>query len=334
MTRRLTADLAFRLPEERRHKGEPSAWARMTRPGQEMHSFLEAAFFDDNRNLWLSDVPYGRVFRITPAGVWEIMHRIDGEPHAMRIAPDGRHIAVDYRHGLIALTGPDSFEVLSAGLEHVASNRAHTRPGPDPGPRRADAEAPARGPGRGGSGQTRHAPKGQPFLGLSDMCYGSDGRLWFTDSGRTSLSDPRGGVYCLSPSGDLRLLLDCVPYSNGICLSPDGDWLYVAATRANQVWRLSTRLPETGQPMAGTFLQLSGGLGPDGLATNARGWLAVAQAQAGRAYVFDALGDPVAEIRLPEGLWTTSVVFHPDTQTRLYIVDAQTGSVFTSDIPD
>lgn len=291
MIHRLTAELAFRLPEEYRHKGEPSAWAKMTRPGQQMHSFLEAAFFDDAQNLWLSDVPYGRVFRVTPDGKWELIHRIDGEPHAMRIAPDGRHIAVDYRHGLIEFTGPDRFDVLSTGLA------------------------------------------GQPFLGLSDMCYGPDGRLWFTDSGRTSLSDPRGRVYCLS-GNSLRLVLDCMPYSNGICLSPDGQWLYVAATRANQVWRLSPRLPETGQPMVGTFLQLSGGLGPDGLATNQRGWLAVAQAQAGRAYVFDALGDPLAEIRLPEGLWTTSVAFHPDAQTRLYIVDAQTGSVFSSDIPD
>jgi gluconolactonase len=70
------------------------------------------------------------------------------------------------------------------------------------------------------------------------------------------------------------------------------------------------------------------------LATNQRGWLAVAQAQAGRAYVFDALGDPLAEIRLPDGLWTTSVAFHPDNPARLHIVDAQTGSVFSSDIPD
>lgn len=256
-----------------------------------MHSFLEAAFFDDDHYLWLSDVPHGRVFTVSPDGEWTVEHQIEGEPHAMRLAPEGRRIAVDYRHGLIELTGPDSFNVLSTGTE------------------------------------------GQPFLGLSDMSYGPDGTLWFTDSGRTSFSDPTGRVYCLSPDGDLRLVLDCVPYSNGICVSPDGAWVYVAATRANQVWRFASRLPKTGQPMVGTFLHLSGGLGPDGLATNDHGWLAVAQAQAGRAYVFDALGDPVADIRLPQGLWTTSVTFHPDDQTLLYIVDAQTGTVFTSEIP-
>lgn len=278
------------LPDALRHTGKPSDWAKMTRPGQNMHSFLEGAFFDDDRNLWLSDVPYGRIFRIAPDGQWTVQHHINGEPHSMRIAPDGRHIAVDYGLGLLELTAFDSFKTLSTGLQE------------------------------------------QPFLGLSDMAYAPDGTLWFTDSGRSSLSDPTGRVYCMSPAGDLRLVLDNVPYSNGICLSPDGLWVYVAATRSNQIWRFSARLPDHGPPMVGTFLQLSGGLGPDGLTTNNLGWLAIAQAQAGRAYVYDALGDPVAEVRLPEGLWTTSVAFHPDTPAQLFIIDAQHGAVFTCNL--
>jgi gluconolactonase len=285
----LTATLWTTLPDGMRHTGEPSAWAKMTRPGQQMHSFLEAAFFDDDKSLWLSDVPYGRVFCISPAGDWTLEHQIEGEPHAMRLAPDGSRIAVDYRHGLIALTGPDSFEVLSTGGD-------------------------------------------KPFLGLSDMTYGPDNALWFTDSGRTSLSNPTGRVYRWDGT-TLRCVLDCVPYANGICISPDGAWVYVAATRANQVWKFAARLPETGTPMVGTYLQMSGGLGPDGLACNSLGWLAVGQAQAGRAYVYDSLGDLVAEVRLPRGLWTTSVTFHPDDPLHLIIVDAQYGGVFSCHLP-
>lgn len=285
----LTATHWTSLPDDLHHRGDPSDWAKMTRPGQALHSFLEAAFFDATGNLWLSDVPYGRVFRISPEGEWTRIHQIDGEPHAMRIAADGRHIAVDYRHGLIELTGETSFDVISNG------------------------------------GDT-------PFLGLSDMAYGPDGALWFTDSGRSSLSDPTGCVYRWM-DGDLRLVLDCVPYSNGIAVSPDNAWVYVAATRANQVWKFSTRLPETGAPMVGTYLNLSGGLGPDGLACNALGWLAVAQAQAGRAHVFDGMGDLIADVRLPRGIWTTSVTFDPVDPTRLIIVDAQFGGVFSCFIP-
>jgi len=287
---KLAATLFTTLPDHFHHKGEPSAWAKMTRSGLQMHSFLEGAFFDTNHDLWLSDVPNGRVFRVTPAGDWHLEHQIDGELHSMRIVPDGSHIAVDYGHGLIQLTGTDTFEILSTGLPE------------------------------------------QPFLGLSDMTYAPDGTLWFTDSGRSSLSDPTGRVYCIPPNGELRLVLDNVPYSNGICLSPDGAWVYVAATRSNQVWRLSAKLPTTGKPMVGTFLQLSGGLGPDGLATNPKGWLAVAQAQAGRAYVYDALGDLIADLRLPKGHWTTSVAFHPSQPETLFIIDAQFGAVFTADL--
>ncbi|SFR13251.1 SMP-30/gluconolactonase/LRE family protein [Poseidonocella sedimentorum] len=286
---RLNATPWTALPEALHHRGAPSAWARMTRPGQDMHSFLEAAFLDAEGDLWLSDVPYGRVFRINPAGQWTMEHQIDGEPHAMRIAPDGTRMAVDYRLGLIALTGDTTFDVLSTGGD-------------------------------------------RPFLGLSDMTYGPDGALWFTDSGRSSLSEPAGRVYRWQDDA-LRCVLDCVPYSNGIAVSPDNAWVYVAATRANQVWKFSTRLPDTGTPMVGTYLHLSGGLGPDGLACNPHGWLAVAQAQAGRAYVFDALGDKIADVRLPKGLWTTSVTFDPADPQRLIIVDAQFGGVFTCHIP-
>jgi gluconolactonase len=133
--------------------------------------------------------------------------------------------------------------------------------------------------------------------------------------------------------GALRCVLNCVPYSNGICVSPDGAWVYVAATRANQIWKFSANLPATGMPMVGTYLQLSGGLGPDGLACNSKGWLAVAQAQAGRAYVYDTLGDLIAEVRLPRGLWTTSVTFHPEDPTLLFIVDAEFGAIFSCHIP-
>ncbi|WP_112323059.1 SMP-30/gluconolactonase/LRE family protein [Oceanibium sediminis] len=286
----ILAEAAFRLPEALHHRGPPSAWARMTRPGQPMHSFLEAAVFDGEGNLWLSDVPCGRVFRISPGGDWSVVHEYSGAPHAMAIAPGDRHLAVDYHHGLIELTGTDSYTVLSTGLP------------------------------------------GQPFLGLSDMCFSDDGTLWFTDSGRSSLSAPVGRVYRRDAGGKLRLVLDCMPYSNGICLSADGKWVYVAATRANQVWRFSADVPDSGPPMVGTFLQLSGGLGPDGLAANALGWLAVAQAQAGRAYVFSALGDPLAVVHLPEGLWTTSVAFHPENPRLLYVVDAQFGAVFSANL--
>jgi gluconolactonase len=62
-----------------------------------------------------------------------------------------------------------------------------------------------------------------------------------------------------------------------------------------------------------------------------QGFVAVAHGQAGRAWVFDALGDVLARVRTPGGSWTTSVAWFPDS-LRLAIVDAQTGSIYAADL--
>ena len=67
------------------------------------------------------------------------------------------------------------------------------------------------------------------------------------------------------------------------------------------------------------------------IAVHPRGFVAVAHARAGRAWVFDPLGDPVARVRTPGGTWTTSVAWHPDGR-RLAIVDAETGSIYFADL--
>jgi gluconolactonase len=169
------------------------------------------------------------------------------------------------------------------------------------------------------------------FRGLSDLCRGPDGSLWFTDSGRSSLSDPTGRIFRLRPDGTLDLVLANLPYPNGIALGPDGRFLHVAVTRANAVWRMLADAPDPLMPMVGTYLQLSGGLGPDGLAMDSRGRLAMAHAQAGTAWLFDPLGFPLLRIRTPGGLWTTSVAFSADERF-IFIVEAQAGAIHRVDL--
>lgn len=178
-----------------------------------------------------------------------------------------------------------------------------------------------------GDSQFNTLVSGDKFKGLSDLTIAPNGDVWFTDSGRTSLSDPTGNVFRFKTDGTLDHVLNNVPYPNGIVLSRDGKMVYVAATRANAVWRFMADYPDPQWPMVGTYIQMTGGLGPDGLAVHANGNLAVAHAQAGRAYVYNNFGDTVAVIELPDGLWVTSLIYQKNT---LYIVEAQTGSIYTA----
>ncbi len=59
--RQFEAQLVTRLPDDLHYQGEPNEWVRITRPGQRLHSFIEGAAFDREGNLWLVDVPYGRI---------------------------------------------------------------------------------------------------------------------------------------------------------------------------------------------------------------------------------------------------------------------------------
>jgi gluconolactonase len=166
------------------------------------------------------------------------------------------------------------------------------------------------------------------FKGLSDLTIAPNGDVWITDSGRTSLSDPTGNIFRYKPDGTLIHVLNNIPYPNGITLSPDGKFVYCSVTRANAVWRLQAEYTDPKWPMVGTYIQMNGALGPDGLAVDQYGNLAVTHAPSGRVYIYNIFGDLLLVIHLPDGLWVTSAIYKDDI---IYIIEAQTGSIYTVD---
>lgn len=91
-----------RLPDRFR---EPrvTSWSRANRGGAAIDSFLEGPVFDDRGNLYVGDIPNGRVFRVDLAGDWEVVVEYDGEPNGMKFAADGEIVIADYRNGLMRL---------------------------------------------------------------------------------------------------------------------------------------------------------------------------------------------------------------------------------------
>jgi gluconolactonase len=91
-----------RLPDRFRRTGVRSAWADANRGGQPTDSFLEGPVFDAAGNLYVTDIPFGRIFRIDPQGEWELVAEWEGEPNGMKFLDAHELIITDYRNGLMS----------------------------------------------------------------------------------------------------------------------------------------------------------------------------------------------------------------------------------------
>ena len=69
----------------------------------ELDCFLEGPSFDRAGNLYVTDIPFGRVFRISPTGDWTLVTEFDGWPNGLKIHKDGRIFITDYKHGIVLL---------------------------------------------------------------------------------------------------------------------------------------------------------------------------------------------------------------------------------------
>ncbi len=172
---------------------------------------------------------------------------------------------------------------------------------------------------------------GQSFLGCNDLVFAGDGSLFFSDSGWSSLNDPTGRIFRLDPYGKAHLLLDGIPYPNGLVTNKDESALLVAATYANAVWRVP--LVAGTLARASLFIQLSGGLGPDGMALDSTGNLAIAHARNGAIWLFTADGAPLYRIRSCAGASVTSIAYGGDDLRTLFVTEADTGSILTARLP-
>jgi gluconolactonase len=91
-----------RLPDKFR-KLQRNAWCDANKGGQEADSFLEGPVFDAEGNLYVTDIPFGRIFRIDAKGDWTLVAQYDGEPNGMKFRNDHELVITDYKNGLMVL---------------------------------------------------------------------------------------------------------------------------------------------------------------------------------------------------------------------------------------
>ncbi len=172
----------------------------------------------------------------------------------------------------------------------------------------------------------------EPFKGPNDLVFSPAGDLYFTDQGMSDLVNATGRVFRLRADGRLDLLLDRLPSPYGIALDPSGRVLYVALTRANRIIKVPV-LPDGRLSRVLNFIQLSGGGGPDGIAVDSGGGLAVAHPLLGAVWLFDSKGQPTLRVNLCSGVLGTNVAYGGPDGRRLYITEAETGTIQVADMP-
>src|ERR1700754_3887548 len=104
------------MPAEFRRK-QRTEWADANRPGAMTDCFIEGPSFDAEGNLYVVDIPFGRIFRIAPDKHWSLIVEYDGWPNGLKINRDGRILVADYRHGIM------EFDAQEGRMRKVLTSR-------------------------------------------------------------------------------------------------------------------------------------------------------------------------------------------------------------------
>lgn len=169
---------------------------------------------------------------------------------------------------------------------------------------------------------------------VNDLFFAANGDLYFTDQGLTGLHDPTGRLFRRTPDGRLTCLLDNVPSPNGVVMNLEETHVYLAVTRGNCVWRVPLAR-DGGVSKVGVFIQMSGGMGPDGLALDNQGGLIIAHVGLGSVWVMSPAGEPLHRVRSPAGHLTTNMAFGGEDACTLHITESASGTILraTLEVP-
>lgn len=144
---------------------------------------------------------------------------------------------------------------------------------------------------------------GEPFLGLNDIVLDGQGGAYFTDPGQSDYLTKNGNVYYINykeANPKVELFKTGFAYPNGITISPDSNFLWVAEFNTNSVICVPSKTYKDAKDTPYVAARLEGGHGPDGILTDADGNIYCAHLKAGEVVVFDPNGWHIVTLRLPE----------------------------------
>jgi gluconolactonase len=162
---------------------------------------------------------------------------------------------------------------------------------------------------------------GKRFNTPNDLAIRSDGTIYFTDpdfQAPTPLPQGEKRVYRRDPTGTVTPLPGTFNNPNGVTLSLNEDWLYVADGPGK-------RFPVMADGSVGTGENFDPATGGDGMALDCAGNLYVAKSSGSSVAVYGTDGMMIGTITIPssEGIQVTNVAFGGSDHKTLYITGLQ-----------
>jgi len=184
---------------------------------------------------------------------------------------------------------------------------------------------------------------GVPLKGPNDLVIDRSGGIWFTDHGKSRWRErDRGGVfYARADGSSIVEVIHPIEDPNGIGLSPDERWLYVAETHAGRLWAYEIAGPgaivkgqgETPWQHGRLLAGVSDFRFFDSLAVEADGNVCVGTVVKGGITVAAAAGGIVEFVATPADELATNICFGGPGLKTAYITLSSTGRLVATGWP-
>lgn len=245
-------------------------------------AMIEGTNFDKNGNLWFIDIGMGRVMKLDMK-TKKLTKYTDTPgkytPNGARFIDDDTLLIADRNRGLCTYTISTN-EYKELEMEYDLDNARWGRP----------VEGEKKG-----------------FDILNDLVLDGEGCAYVTDPGLSDYVSPVGRVWRVDYSGykegkaKAQVWARGIKYANGIAISPDGNFLYVAEFNTNSIINIPTYKYVQGKVLDTPYVvaRFEGGHGPDGVTTDSKGNIYCAHLHAKEVVVVDPNGFPRQNIQLP-----------------------------------